>query len=272
MHLIGSSFSKGQDKKGSELTFEHLIEKGILNLLPITYHENLVFDKEKDFIDEYMHKLSNKACASRKEDFTLFLGGDHTVSIGTVSGILKAEPNTSLIWVDSHADYNTVNSSITGNLHGMPLNALINGTKTFNSLLFQWLNSGLIKPENVALIGINDVDPKEKELLEVSGINVYWQEDIFYEGIQWVLQDAIKKVKGDYLHLSFDVDAINHKEFPSTGCYCPNGMDLSTAYYIISELKKTGKLESMDLVEYNCLLDNEGKDHKIVFELLSNLL
>lgn len=272
MHLIGSSFSKGQDKKGSELTFDHLIKKGILELLPITYHENLIFDKDKDFIDEYMLRLSNKACSSRKEDFTLFLGGDHTVSIGTISGILKAELNTSLIWIDSHSDFNTVNSSITGNLHGMPLNALINGSKTFNGLLFQWLKEGVIKPENVALIGINDVDSKEKELLEVSGINVYWQEDIFYEGIQWVLNDAIKKVKGDCLHLSFDVDAIRHQDFAATGCYCPNGMDISTAHYIIREIKRTGKLKSMDLVEYNPLLDLEEKDHTILFKLLSNLL
>ncbi len=272
MHLIGSSFSKGQDKKGSELTFDHLIKNGILDLLPITYHENLIFDKDKDFIDEYMLNLSNKSCISRKEDFTLFLGGDHTVSIGTISGVLKAEPNTSLIWIDSHSDFNTVNSSITGNLHGMPLNALINGTKTFNGLLFQWLKEGAIKPENVALIGINDVDPKERELLEISGINVYWQEDIFHEGIQWVLTDALKRVNGENLHLSFDVDAIRHSDFSATGCYCPNGMDISTAHYIIRELKGTDRLKSMDLVEYNPLLDTEGKDCKIVFNLLSNLL
>lgn len=272
MHLIGSSFSKGQDKIGSELAFEHLVEKGILNLLPITYHENLVFDKEKDFIDEYMLKLSKRALLSCTNDFTLFLGGDHTISIGTISGVLKANPTTSLIWVDSHADFNTVNSSLTGNLHGMPLNALVNGSKTFNNLLFKWLDAGVIKPENIALIGINDVDPKEKELLEVSGINVYWQKDIFYEGIQWVLRDAIKKVKGDQLHLSFDVDAIRHKDFSSTGCYCPNGMDISTAHHIIKEIMRTGKLKSMDLVEYNMLLDSEGKDHKIVFDLLRNLL
>ena len=272
MHLIGASFGKGQGKKGVELAYDYLIENGLLNLLPITSHENLVFDKEKDYIEDYIQRISDKAHISKNiDDFTLTIGGDHTVALGSVSGILQAKPKTSLLWIDSHADFNDVNSSITGNIHGMPLNALVNGNKTFNGASFNWLENGFIKPENIAIIGLNDVDPREKELLLQSGIHVYWSHDIFYEGIQFVVRDALQKIGGENIHLSFDLDAIKNSDFSATGCYCPNGMDLSSANYIISKLASTGRLKSMDLVEFNPLLDNGKEQYKIVLELLSNL-
>jgi arginase len=273
MQLIGASFGKGQGKEGVELAYDYLIEKGLLDLLPIEKHENLVFNKECDFIEDYMYKLSLKTEASRlSEEFTLTIGGDHTIALGSIAGILRAKPNTSIIWVDSHADFNDMNSTITGNLHGMPLNGLVYGKKTFNDSLFGWLGNGLIKPENIALIGLNQVDPKEKDLIRESGIHSYWSEDIFYEGIQHILQDAIIKIGGDNIHLSFDMDCIAHNEFSATGCYCPEGMDLGDANYIIKKLKLTNKLKSMDLVEYNPLLDINKDQHRICFELLRNLL
>ena len=153
MQILGASFGKGQGKEGVELAFEHLIEKGLLDILPVSFYENMHFNKDTEFIEDYLRVLSDKTFELRNRDeFLLNIGGDHTIALGTVSGILKAKPDTSLIWVDSHADFNDMNSSITGNLHGMPLNGLIHGKKTFNNLMFQWLENGFIKPENVAII------------------------------------------------------------------------------------------------------------------------
>lgn len=273
MQVIGASFGKGQGKEGVELAFNCLVRNGLFNHLPyVTRYEELIFDKNKESVSQYLERLSDAAFGYRQDDdFVLTIGGDHTIALGTVAGITSAAEDTSLIWVDSHGDFNDVHSSITGSLHGMPLNGLIHGKKTFNTDLFDWLDEGFIKPENVAIIGVNDLDPLEKEMLVKSGIHIYWPEDIFYEGIQHVVKDAVKKVGGCHLHLSFDLDAIKHTDFHATGCYCPNGMDLSTAHYIIKALKLTGKLKSMDLVEYNPLLDIGFENYKIVLDLLGNL-
>jgi arginase len=273
MQILGASFGKGQGKEGVELAFEHLIEKGLFDLLPVSFYENLHFNKDSEYIEDYLRVLSEKTFELRnQDDFLLTIGGDHTIALGSVAGILKARPNTSLIWVDSHADYNDVNSSITGNLHGMPLNGLVNGKKTFNSLLFEWLGEGFINPKNVAIIGLNDVDPKEKEMLSRSGIALYWDEDIFLDGIQHVVKSAIKRVGGEHIHLSFDMDSIRNDHFSATGCFCPNGMDLNSAKYLFHALKSTNKLKSMDLVEYNPTLDFTKEQHKIVLDLLRELL
>jgi arginase len=154
----------------------------------------------------------------------------------------------------------------------MPVNGLVNGSVTFNNTMFKWLGNGLISPENIAIIGINDVDPKEHELLIESGIHLYTPKDIFYDGIQHVVKDALNKIGGEDLHLSFDLDAIKNSEFSATGCYCPNGIDLQTAKYIIRSLKSSNRLKSMDLVEFNHLLDNGKDQYKIVFDLLRELL
>jgi len=273
MQLQGASFGRGQGKEGVELAFEFLVNSGLLDLLPIKKYSDLKFDKNIDFIDEYIKKLADVCYEARLTDeFVLTLGGDHTVGLGSVAGILRAKPNTSVFWIDSHGDYNDMSSSITGNFHGMPLNALVNGKKTFNNSLFEWLGDGLIKPENVSIIGLNDVDPKEKELLDQSGINLYWAEDIVNDGIESVVSSALEKTKGDDIHLSFDLDAIRNSEFSATGCYCPNGMSLTSANYIIRHLKETNRLKSMDLVEFNPLLDFGLNQYKIVFDLLRNLV
>ncbi len=273
MQILGASFGKGQGKEGVELAFEHLVEKGLFDLLPVSFYENLHFNKDHDFIEDYLRVLSEKTFElSQRDEFLLTIGGDHTIAMGSVAGVLKAHPNTSLIWVDSHADYNDVNSSITGNLHGMPLNGLVNGTKTFNNLMFEWLDDGLIKPENIALIGVNDVDPKEKELIRKSGIAQYTDEAILLDGIEYVMNHAINRIGGDRIHLSFDMDSIRNEHFSATGCFCPNGMYLDDAHYIIRALKSTNKLKSMDLVEYNSALDFSKEQHKIVLDLLRELI
>lgn len=271
MQILGASFGKGQGKEGVELAFDHLVENGLFDLLPVSFYENIHY--HLDSVDKYLQDLSEKTFKlSLNNEFLLCLGGDHSIALGSIAGILKAKPNTSLIWVDSHSDYNNVNSSITNSLHGMPLNGLIHGKNTFNNFLFKWLGDGLIKPENVAIIGVNDVDSKEKEMLLSSGIHLYWSEDIYFEGIQFVVNDAIKKVGGEHIHLSFDMDAIKNSQFSATGCYCPNGMEIDDAKYIIHKLKETNKLKSMDLVEYNPTLDFTKEQHKIVFDLLRELL
>lgn len=272
MEIIGASFGKGQGKDGVERSLDVLLENGLEELFLAPEIRN-VFHYYNESVENYLIRLYHIIKkAHKKGQFVLNIGGDHSVAISTVYAAVSQFNDLSLIWVDNHADFNDVNSTVSGNLHGMPLNCIVNGKKTFNGYEYLWTANGCINPKNIVLIGINDVDEQEKVLLENSGIHVYWLKDVQTRGIDVILGEALKILDSKNLHLSFDVDAIVHQEFKATGCYTNDGISLNEAKYIIKSLKNTNKLRSMDLVEYNPLLDFNNNHHTICLDILKNLV
>ena len=208
--------------------------------------------------------------AVNKGSFPLFLGGDHSISIGTVGGVSHDEA-TGLIWIDAHADFNTPETSPSGNIHGMPLAALCG--EGADSLVNLGRPGAKIDPENVVLMGIRDLDRRERERLKNSGITAYTMRDIDEQGISSVTSKALMKfIHMKRIHISLDMDAIDPGEAPGVGTPVPGGLTYREAHLFMEILADSGKLTSMDLVEINPILDQANRTARLAVDLTVSAL
>jgi len=221
--------------------------------------------------------------------FVLTLGGDHSIAIGTVSGTAKAirerlNKDIAVIWVDAHADINTPELSLSGNVHGMPVafltglasakgtsNGHANGNGTTASSdtdatePFTWLPSRpSLSPTKLVYIGLRDVDRAEKAILRANNIKAFSMHDIDRHGIGRVMEMALAHIGADTpIHLSFDVDALDPQWAPSTGTPVRGGLTLREGDYIAECVHETGQLVAMDLVEVNPSLEERGAEETV---------
>ncbi len=212
--------------------------------------------------------------AKNLDTFVLTLGGDHSMALGSIQGILKARPNFSLIWVDAHGDFNTPETSPSGNLHGMPLAALTGYVKT-GLPNFEWLERGPhLDPKRVALLGIRSLDTGEKRMLHEAGISVFTMKEIDRYGIGRVMEQVLEVVEADKrpLHVSFDIDSMDPSEAPGTGTRVRGGLTYREAHYILETLSDTQRLGSMDLAEINPVLDCNNQTSILGLELIASAL
>ncbi len=208
--------------------------------------------------------------AVEKNSFPLFLGGDHSISIGTVGGVSHNEP-TGLIWIDAHGDFNTPETSPSGNVHGMPMAVLCGGGH--DSLVNLGRSGAKIDPENVVMIGIRDLDQQERDRLKASGITVYTMRDIDEQGISSVAGQAVMKfIHMKRIHISLDMDALDPGEAPGVGTPVPGGLTYREAHLFMEIISDSGKLTSMDLVEINPILDQANKTAKLAVDLTVSAL
>lgn len=199
---------------------------------------------------------------AKNGDFCLTLGGDHSIAIGSLFGLLKAYTDLRIIWVDAHGDMNTPQTSPSGNLHGMPIAALIGAFQLADYPGFEFFKP-LLKPERLALVGIRSLDAGERTQIEQSGAHIFTMAEVDRYGIASVMQAAMKAVnpKGTSpMHLSYDIDALDPSIAPATGTKVPGGLTYREAHYIAETLAESGKLVSMDLVEVNPKLANGAQD------------
>jgi arginase len=198
--------------------------------------------------------IARLAEASSKEGaFTLTLGGDHSIAIGSIGGALLSRPDLGVIWVDAHGDFNTPETSPSGNIHGMPLAFLSGLMKTYQLPSFSWLKNHL-RPEQLVLIGIRSIDTEERKLMKEWGANVFSMTEIDRHGIGEVMEQAKKILLQNGprpLHLSYDIDAVDPHFAPSTGTKVRGGLSYREAHYVAESVAETGQLVSMDLVEIN---------------------
>ena len=207
--------------------------------------------------------------------FPLFLGGDHSIAIGSLSAVSrhnapKARP-VHVLWVDAHADYNTPDTSPSGNLHGMPL-ALLCGEPEFDdSFRGPWL--GRIDPRNVTIFGARSIDREERRLLQARGVEVIDMRKIDQVGVVGLMQQIIERVKAanGHLHVSFDVDAVDPALAPGGGTLVPGGLTYREAHLIMELLHDSGVVGSLDIVELNPFLDHGGKSATLLVDLVASL-
>jgi arginase len=208
--------------------------------------------------------------AVQQGDFPLFLGGDHSIAVGTVSAVAGDDP-IGLIWIDAHGDFNTPETSPSGNIHGMPLAALIG--EGHPSLVNVGRPGMKVLPENVVLIGQRDLDPAERKRLKKSGITVFTMRDIDEQGISSVANKAIMKFAHlKRIHLTVDMDALDPVEAPGVGTPVPGGISYREAHLLMEILADSGKVGSMDLVEVNPILDVANKTAELAVELTLSAL
>jgi len=170
------------------------------------------------------------------------LGGDHSISLGSISGTLDYfNQDLTVVWIDAHADINTKESSSSGNLHGMPLSYLTGMSEGFS---FQ---NKKLNPKNLIYIGIRDLDPFESQIIENLNIQYLTSKNIM-DDIS--LLDNMK-INTNNIHMSVDVDVLDYNFMPCTGTIVDNGIDIESLEKIISWTKKQGNIVSADLVEFN---------------------
>lgn len=201
--------------------------------------------------------------------FPLILGGDHSLAIGSLAGITGHYENLGVIWYDAHGDLNNSHTSPSGNIHGMPLAISCGiGDETLVNL---YKEGPKIKPENIVLIGMRDLDEGEKKYISDNDILTFTMTDIKERGISSVMKESLEYLqeKTDGIHLSLDVDALDPMEMPGTGTPVDGGLSLSETLYAMTLLHDSKKITSMDLVEVNPLLDDKNKTAEKAVSIVS---
>jgi arginase len=199
--------------------------------------------------------------------FPVVLGGDHSIAAGTISGVTKKR-KLGVIWIDAHGDINTPDTTPSGNVHGMPLAALLGHEPK------PLLSSTPLNPANVALVGLRDVDPGEKVHIAQWGVHGYTMRDVDERGMRSIMEEAIRiATKGTAgFHLSFDMDAIDPATAPGVGTPVPGGLSYREAHLIMEMAHDSGKLESLEVVEVNPVLDVSNRTADLAVELILSAL
>jgi len=182
-------------------------------------------------------------------NFPLILGGDHCISIGTISAIKKARPDAAVVWVDAHADINTPTTSLSGNMHGMPLAYLLGLVENAKSMPgFQWFDP-VLQPKDIVYIGLRELDRAEKMAIKRLGIKTFTMYHVDKYGIGKVMEECLDYIGNRNIHLSFDIDAIDPFYAPHTGTAVTGGLSFREGNYVCEALSESGNLSSMELVE-----------------------
>ena len=214
----------------------------------------------KDEILAVCTDLAEKSkLALERGEFPLVIGGDHSIAMGTVYGISafykESNQDLGLIWFDAHGDMNLPEFSPSGNVHGMPLAHLLGyGDPDLSSVLG---NKPAVKPENVVLIGIRDVDRVEREFIRKSGVKVFTMRDIDEQGMSQVASQALEIVNTNTagFHISFDLDGCDPEVIPGSGTLVPGGVSYREAHLLLEVCAADGRLTSMEVVELNPFVD-----------------
>ncbi len=205
--------------------------------------------------------------------FPLVIGGDHSIAIGTIAGISsfcrKKNKTLGVLWIDAHGDMNTNDTSPSGNIHGMPLAVSLGmGAVELTSVGGKFRK---VDPKNIAMVGIRDLDEGEKVVIKGSGINFFTMEDIDKHGMSVILLKALKKLHDvDYLHVSFDLDAVDPTVAPGVGTPVKGGLDYREAHLIMETLAESQRMTSLDIVEVNPILDNRNQSAEFAVELVQS--
>lgn len=202
-------------------------------------------------------------------EIPLFIGGDHSMSIGTIGGVTHHDP-AGVIWIDAHGDFNTPETTISGNVHGMTLAVLL-GTG-YPELVNAGRMGGKLSAEDVVMIGVRELDPLERDRLRESGITVYTMRDVDERGIGVIIREALDKLAHrQRLHVSLDMDGLDPMTVPGVGTTVPGGLTYREAQLLMEIIADTGRLASLDIVEINPVLDQSNRTARIAVELAASL-
>jgi arginase len=201
----------------------------------------------------------------------LVLGGDHSVALGTIGGLASVHGPGGVLWFDAHGDLNTPSTTPSGNVHGMPLAALL-GRAGVGFESNSWSLPAL-EPERVAVIGARSIDPGERNAIKELGVAVYTISDIDRRGVEPVLKEALERVSGaPFVHISVDLDLVDPGVAPGVGSPVKGGLSYREAHLAMELVAESGLLSSLELVEVNPILDHENATAKLAVDLAASAL
>jgi arginase len=224
--------------------------------------------KYLDPIEAAVIELAARTSALPAETVTVVLGGDHSISLGSVTGSVQKYGQMGVLWVDAHGDFNTNATSPSGNIHGMVLAALtglgaprLTGIGGFAPKLL---------PDHIVILGARSLDLGERELLHEQGVHVFTMHDIDRHGLPAIAQEAIAiATKGGVpLHVSFDIDVVDPRDAPGVGTPVPGGMTFRDAHLVMELIAETNAMRSLDMVEVNPILDHANQTGELASELI----
>jgi len=267
----------GLDSRLAALGY-HVVDKGDL---PVPIQETKgVGDPRKKYIREIARVCQRLYrtvhAAFERGAIPVVLGGDHSLAAGSVSAAAqvvrpKGKP-LGLLWIDAHGDMNTPESSESGNVHGMPLAALLGPEPAELSAIGGF--SPKVRPDRTVLIGVRNLDEREKELVRASKIHVFTMKDIDRLGIAAVMEKALARAgRGTAgIHVSFDLDVCDPSVAPGVGTPVKGGLDYREAHMVMEMVADSGRLLSLDLVEVNPILDVRNSTAQLGTELVLSAL
>jgi len=294
IHLIGFPMDLGAGRRGvdmgpsalriagigerlRELGYE-VLDEGDLNIKPQEVQD--IYHPQLKYLPEIARACRHLAAlvyqVLRSGGFPLALGGDHSMSIGSVAGIARwcrqTRRRLGVLWIDAHGDLNTPETSPSGNIHGMPLAALLGkGAPELTGI------AGItpkVAPEAVVLIGVRSLDPGERELIRSMGLRAYTMQDIDRRGIYAVALEALEQLhqQADHIHVSFDVDSLDPSIAQGVGTPVPGGLTYREAHLLMETIAEAGGVHSLDVVEVNPILDERNRSATIAAELVASLM
>lgn len=207
-------------------------------------------------------------------NFPVIIGGDHSISIGTLTGA-AADATIGVIWLDAHGDFNTPETSITGNVHGMALAAAL-GRGSFSN--YDWAPAPTIPESNVVWVGLRDLDRPERTAIRDSNATAFTMSDIDNHGVSSIIDEALKTAAAnvDAIHVSIDMDFLDPNEAPGVGTPVQGGVTYREAHLVLEQIAAYNTehdiLRSLDLVEINPILDDRNKTAKLATELIASAL
>jgi arginase len=292
VHVLGVPMDLGSGRRGVDMGPSAIRIAGVAERLSELGHKvvdegdvvikNMEELKVGDVRARYLPEIARaSAIIARKVErimaaghFPLVLGGDHSIAIGTVSGIAAVAQTQGkrlgLLWIDAHGDINTPDTSPTGNIHGMPLAALLGfGAHELTSIAGP---PAKLDPANVALVGIRSLDTGEKKRLKETGVQVHTMSDIDRHGVHRVMKKALAQVTDgtQFVHVSLDLDAVDPSVTPGVGTPVKGGLDYREAHLIMEVIADAGVMTSLEIVEVNPILDECNRSAEFAVELIQS--
>ncbi|PKM63548.1 MAG: hypothetical protein CVU96_07340 [Firmicutes bacterium HGW-Firmicutes-20] len=254
--MIGVAMNQGCDIEGTQLATAFLKSHGF------EFEEEIFPDKELserngikhgELIADVCLRLKNKVKeVLLKREFPLIIGGDHSLAIGSIGANMRVD--RAVLWIDAHGDVNTPQSSITKRAHGMPLASLMGyGDPRF----LEVIKPPFLTPKQIIMFGIRSLDDPEVVFLQQQGIRYITMDEINEKGEQSCIEEVLDHCKQfAHTHISFDLDSIDPAYCPGVSTPVVRGLHPSVPLNLIDQLFKTVSVSSMDIVEFNPLLDN----------------
>lgn len=286
IEIIGVPIDLGQNKRGVDMGPSAVRYAGLdaalaevgfqvhdAGNIPAPVRDTVVHEEAQHFLPSIRqtcqaayHAAQHSREAGR---IPVFLGGDHSLAIGSIGGVTHEEP-CGLLWIDAHGDYNTPESTITGNIHGMTLAVLMG--EGYPELVTVGRSGAKLAAQDVVMVGIRDLDPRERDRLRESGITVYTMRDIDEHGMGTIARLAMERLSHrERLHVSLDMDVLDPQAGPGVGTRVPGGISCREAQLLMEIVADTGRCSSLDVVEINPIIDHHNQTARLAVELIASL-
>jgi arginase len=289
LSIIGMPMDLGQMRRGVDMGPSAIRYAGIYERLDKLFDEikdlgdipigrpEVVIDPNTNLKNLHLIAEKNEVLATKvakvveEGSFPLVLGGDHSIAIGTLAGLARYYKSLGVIWFDAHGDLNTVETSTSGNIHGMPLAVSLGwGHKLLTQI------AGFkpkVKAENIVIIGARSLDDGEKRLIKEKGIKVFTMHEIDRLGMTKVMEETISflRDKTDGVHLSFDLDGLDPSDAPGVGTPVNGGVSYRESHLAMEMLSESSMITSAEFVEVNPILEEKNKTALAAVALMGSL-